>query len=385
MRINMFFPQLAPYPGAGSMRARSMIDGLVSECRKRGAVIELNVFTATKDPLPIDGVLLHPLAWKSPENTSSFAARFVGESIVGFLAVFRLLAATRRKDIILTSSPPFIPSLIVGIAAFLFRKRYILDVRDLYPLVYAEANIISKTSWIYRLLEKLEKKWIGGATSILAATQGLSRHIQSINSTSPVSTVYNGFPARLMSIEGKRRQGFTVCFHGILGQFQDVESVLEVAKRLGEHDIDVVVIGYGVKSALLQEATIPNLHYLGRLTFDETIDVVAGCHLGLCLRRNDEISRDAFPVKVWECLGLGIPSVVTPICEAGEFLQKNGCGIQFEAGEIDSIADWIIGIRDDARRYADMAAACRNVRQKFTREQSGAEAAGIILGALMPD
>ena len=176
-----------------------------------------------------------------------------------------------------------------------------------------------------------------------------------------------------------------MCFHGILGQFQDVESVLEVAKRLGEHDIDVVVIGYGVKSALLQEATIPNLHYLGRLTFDETIDVVAGCHLGLCLRRNDEISRDALPVKVWECLGLGIPSVVTPICEAGEFLQKNGCGVQFEAGEIDSIADWIIGIRDDARRYADMAAACRNVRQQFTREQNGAEAAGIILGALMPD
>jgi hypothetical protein len=67
------------------------------------------------------------------------------------------------------------------------------------------------------LLEKLEKKWIGGAMSILAATQGLSRRIKSLNPVSPVSTVYNGFPARLTSIEGKRRQGLPCASMAYLG------------------------------------------------------------------------------------------------------------------------------------------------------------------------
>ena len=197
-----------------------------------------------------------------------------------------------------------------------------------------------------------------------------------------VEVVYNGFPASLLQIRPAKHARFTVVFHGVLGFFQDITTLCALAARLHQHDIDVVVIGYGKKEHQLQACSAPNLRFLGRMAHERTMQTAAQCHLGLCLRLDDDISKDAFPVKVWEYLGLGMPSIITPHCEAGAFLEQHGCGIQLYSGDMVALEEVILRLRDKPDELVAMAAKCRLAVYEYTRERTGAQLARFVIQTL---
>lgn len=367
-RVFVFLPNLPPDPGAGALRGKMIVQGLVASGDRQARIV---VITGKGTFDPIDGADVVSVSVAAPENTSGLLSRLTRECLLGMFVTLSMLRRSTRQDLIVVSSPPFIPSLMLGFAGALFRRRYVLDVRDAYPLVYVEAGLISPWSLAYRLLSSLEEVWRRKATLIFAATQGLARQMQAGDAEAKIVVAYNGFPERLLQLAPLKRERFTACFHGILGQFQDVDTLVEVARQLAMQDIDVVVIGYGPKADLLKAAELNNLTYLGKLPFEQTVGLVATCHVGLSLRRDGDISKDAFPVKVWECVGLGLPVVATPCSEAGDFLERNRCGAQYASGDVSSIIRWIVRLRDDRDVYAEHVANCREVARYATREWAG--------------
>ena len=224
--------------------------------------------------------------------------------------------------------PDYLAALMIVAAA---RKRgvpYVLELWDVYPQVYAGAGLLRRGSWLYRFFERRTRAMYTGARAVIAATRGLARTVTEDAPQARVRAVYNGFPSKLLARRAPKHVRFAVCFHGVMGFFQDIETLVEVARVLLPHEVDMVVVGYGRKETLIAEAGLPNLRLLGRQSFEAMVEQVERCHLGLCLRKVEEILRDAFPVKVWNCLGLGLPSIVTPVCEAGEFLEAEGCSFQ---------------------------------------------------------
>jgi glycosyltransferase involved in cell wall biosynthesis len=262
------------------------------------------------------------------------------------------------------------------------RVPYVLEVRDVYPQVYMHAGLLSESSLVYRLLLAASKYMYAGARRIIVVTQGLRSIVASLTNGADIACIYNGFPQSLRDLRPPKHERFTVCFHGVLGFFQDIETLIALAGRLAPHGIDMIVIGYGRKEPLLRGELPANMRFLGRLPFERTVMEVARCHLGLCLRLQDEISRDAFPIKVWEYLGLGMPSIVTPHCEAGQFVEEHGCGVQLPAGDIEAITRAILDFRSDPQRAVAIAQRCDAVSARFTREQTGIQVAGLVLETL---
>ncbi|MEM9321273.1 MAG: hypothetical protein AAGA41_00460 [Pseudomonadota bacterium] len=75
--------------------------------------------------------------------------------------------------------------------------------------------------------------------------------------------VYNGVPGDFLTPGGEKRERFTVCFHGVIGFFQDIETLIAVARELEQNDVDVVVIGYGRQESLMRGDIPANLEFLG--------------------------------------------------------------------------------------------------------------------------
>lgn len=378
-RVVAFFQHMPPYSGAAALRGKSIMQGLATLPEVRGA--EITVHTSIPSPQPIDGVQVLTLGTPEVENSLPLKRRLLGELHMGWIAARRLFAGPRRPDIAVISSPGYIAALVMAAVARWCRVPYVLEMRDIYPQVYAEAELIRRESLLYRFFARRSRKLYSGARLVIAATQGLAREVRQDVPAANVKHVYNGFPVELMHRAAVKHERFTVCFHGVLGFFQDVETLLKVAERLLPHDVDLVVIGYGRKEEPLQKTTLKNVRFLGRQSFDETIKEVECCHLGLCLRLNDGISKDAFPVKVWEYLGLGIPSVITPPCEAGDFVAEHQCGLVHESGDVDAIVSTVLALKADPARIEDLAARCRAVAARYTREQTGLAAARLIAQA----
>ena len=69
--------------------------------------------------------------FKIANNKSSLIKRLLKEFLVGIEISSRLIF--KKTDLIILSSPPFFTILICAFSLKLFRKRYLLDVRDIYP------------------------------------------------------------------------------------------------------------------------------------------------------------------------------------------------------------------------------------------------------------
>lgn len=378
LRIAVFFQHMPPHPSAAAARGRSIVESL-SRLISRSKV---TVYTSTPNPDPIEGVGIHVLNIPEIKNTQSILKRLIGELRLSIASLRSIFYPKNHADFLIISSPGYIPALA---QAFFARRKgvpYILEMRDIYPQVYAEAQIFSYDSLSYKLLRKQSQRMYRGASLVVCATEGLLREVSVEEPRAHAKFVYNGFPGFLLQRGLKKNSRFTVCFHGVLGYFQDVETLLKVAEELQGFDVDVLVIGYGRKEKGLRKCTLSNLFFLGKQTFSETIDQIERCHMGLCLRLDDNISRDAFPVKVWEYLGLGIPVIITPSSEAGDFIRDNNCGIVLETGDVQGIVKEILKVKSNKPLYDKLSANCRGIAPNYTREKMGVAVSEAIIGVL---
>lgn len=378
LRVHAYFQHMPPTAGATAMRAASIMRGLL-ELLADDPSNRLRVYTTTPDPTPVPGLEIEALAVPEVENIESLMTRVLGELRTGWVAGRRMFDRTMPCDLAVISTPGYLAALI---ACWMARRRgvpYVLELRDVYPQVYAEAGLIRKSSWLYRFFRRRSLRMYQGARLVIAATRGLAHEVSIDSPAARVTHVYNGFPASLLNHARGKSARFTVCFHGVLGFFQDVDTLIEVARELAAHDVDVEVVGYGRKAEQIQRSGLANLHFHGRLSFEQTMAIVQRCHVGLSLRLDEGISKDAFPVKVWEYLGSGMPSIVTPACEAGAFLEHNGCGYQLASGATRAVVERLLWLKDHPGELAAMSTRCRQVAAQYTRERTGLEAATAIL------
>lgn len=367
---------MPPYSGAAALRGASIMVAL-AQCLD-GRPHHIDVFTTIPKSDTLPGLEVRSIGTPEVENALGLPARIVGELRMGWVAGKAMFGGETRCDLAVISTPGYLAALVIAFAARRRGVPYVLELRDVYPQVYAEAGLLRRRSWLYRFFERRTDAMYTGARVVIAATRGLARTVSEDAPRARVHAVYNGFPSKLLARRALKHERFTVGFHGVMGFFQDIETLVEVARALLPHDVDMVVVGYGRKETLIAEAGLPNLRFFGRQPFDATVEQVERCHLGLCLRKDEEISRDAFPVKVWECLGLGLPSIVTPVCEAGEFLHTERCGFQLPAGDVQTIVALVLRLKNDPGELAALTERCRHTAERFTREQTGMEAARVV-------
>lgn len=381
-----YYQQMPPFAGGTALRGGSVAPQLAylwqqyNSSKKAPPLVQVLTMVGND---PGSGVLRYlVLSGFLVNNQSKLIVRLLGELLMGIRCVLHVIR--KQPACVLLSSPGYWPCVLIAAACRLCRIPYILDVRDLYPEVYLHSGLLNSQSITYRNLHALTRWWYRGAAAIAVATKGLESLVltqsrRSDGSCPSVEVVYNGFPAALLSNRPPKHARFTVVFHGVLGVFQDIETLCQLAARLEPHGIDMIVIGYGKKEKLLQECKSPNLRFLGGMDHESTMLAAAQCHLGLCLRLDDGISKDAFPVKVWEYLGLGIPSIVTPACEAGEFLQHHGCGLQISSGNLDALEAAVVALRNTPEQLSAMATRCAEAAKAYTREHMGQQLAQLVI------
>jgi glycosyltransferase involved in cell wall biosynthesis len=375
--IALIYETMPPSSGGGSAPRG---DAFARAIAAQGSFGPVTVYCATPAPTPIAGVELVAVGNQSAGN-QRLVARLGGELLLGLRLAIKALA--RGRDVFwLVSTPSYVVMLVVVFALRLRGIRYALDVRDIYPQVYVAAGLVKPGGFLARLFAGLSRRAYARATTIISATNGLTRTLRLESVTTSVHTVINGYSRGRTDVAAELHHRFTVCFHGVLGYFQDSASLLEVGRRLAAFDIDLVVIGYGRDAALFEDAGAPNIRLLGRLPLDRTIEEVARCHVGISLRKDEEISADSFPVKVWEYLGLGMPTLVAPRSDAAEFVSRHGCGFMLAAGDVNAAVAHIVALRDDPALYASMQERALATVAPYSRARQAGVMAQILADAV---
>ena len=144
--------------------------------------------------------------------------------------------------------------------------------------------------------------------------------------------------------------------------------MLEVAKRLEtREEIAFLIIGSGAQEELVKQCKLSNVTYLERIPHDQIMHAIAACQLGLSFRIDGKISQDAFPVKVYEYIGIGVPILVTPVSEASAFVKDKQIGLEFTNSEVDEICEAILRFANDKSYYTEFTNRVSTLNSNFDR------------------
>ena len=306
-----------------------------------------------------------------PSNKNNLGFRLLTEILLGMELFLRLFI--NKQDLILITSPPYLMTLFCTTMARIKRVPYVVDIRDLYPDVYFSAGLLREQNVISVLLRNLEKKLYSKAFIVTTVTKKYVEHIKNnINAGNNILLLRNGYSESMVHTVEKKYDVFTLFHHGNLGKFQDVELLLKLAERFSNSDldIDILILGSGSKDHLIQSSGLNNIKFFGQMDMKDIYNKISRAHIGLSLRTDDKVSQGAFPVKIYECIAFGIPVIVTPISEAGKFVEKYQIGYQFNPFQVDEIYSAIVDLKKNVNVLQTLSENTNTLKDEFSRKKS---------------
>lgn len=305
-------------------------------------------------------------------NKDRLYIRLLKEIVFATETFFRIL--TSKRQLYLITSPPFTLALFAALGCTLRGTKFILDVRDEYPEVYFSERLISPNSFIGKCLIRAETWMYKRAFLITTVTNRILHKISNKlkQGSRKAWLLRNGYADGIEPAlkEHSQTASFVLMFHGNMGKFQNPKLILDLAHRcfINKKNIEFKIFGWGNNIDILQNHNIPNLNIQGELSHQEIKKIIPTVHLGFSFQKDDEIAKNSFPSKIYEFIGAGIPTLITPISEAGDFVESNQVGFQFNPEDIDGIYSKLVFLLENQNELDVLKKNALAVKDKLSRK-----------------
>jgi glycosyltransferase involved in cell wall biosynthesis len=161
-------------------------------------------------------------------------------------------------------------------------------------------------------------------------------------------------------------------YAGTLGNNYDIDSMLQAAVLLGQRTCNckIIIAGDGPLRQhivdFIQQHELTNVSYVGSLPFSDLCKYYAVSDIGLSPYRST--STVVMPAKVYDYLAAGLPVVNSLPGELENFLRENQIGIQYVAGNAESLANALEELAADADKRRTMSQNSYNAALVFDRQ-----------------
>jgi colanic acid biosynthesis glycosyl transferase WcaI len=282
------------------------------------------------------------------------------------LAVRLARAAGRsRPDVVVTSSP----SMFLGPAALALgrrrRARVVWDIRDLTWEYGKDDDVVSGAfarvaiGLVARLMW-----WVAARVDVVTcATEGLAVPLRARLAGRRVEVVPNGIDADLLAAlqpaPPPPADRLRVLYAGLVGHAQQLEVLLEVARRAPELDVTIVGDGPDRRRLEAQAEGLPNVVFTGYVSPFQLVSHYHSSDVLFAQLQRSELHRvTAAPSKLQEYMAAGRFVVYAGEGAAAELVERAGAGIAVPPGDVAAIIDALVTPTPEERRaYGDSARA----------------------------
>ncbi len=284
-------------------------------------------------------------------------------------------AALQVKDIdlIMGTTPPIFQSVSAWFVAFLRRKPFLLEVRDLWPAFAINMSVI-KNPVVIALAHGLEKFLYTRATHILVNSPAYKEYIVAKGVPEkkitfiPYGTDIDMFNPGVDGSSVRERLGlkdkFMVLYAGAMGQAHDLYTALRAARRLNdEAHIQFAFFGAGKERANLeaeaQRLGLKNVQFAGTCPKKEMPAVIASADVCLAILQNLQMFRTTYPNKVFDYMASARPTVLVIDGVVREVIEASNGGAFVEPGNDELLAKTILELSKDPGRVKQMGENAR--------------------------
>lgn len=192
------------------------------------------------------------------------------------------------------------------------------------------------------------------ANAVIAVTAGLADWIRTEVPGSPVYVVPNGVNCDVFNPERPPVRAVArdyVLFFGSLTRWHGIETMIAaVEEGAWPADLDLVIIGEGQLSALVQQASARNsrIHSLTSVPQETLAGYINAATIGIVPINTvgDRGTYGLSPLKLYEMLACGLPVVVTDFPGQAELVRSLEAGLVIPPDDPDALARAIAAITE---------------------------------------
>jgi glycosyltransferase involved in cell wall biosynthesis len=315
--------------------------------------------------------------------------RLMNMLTLGLSVFLKALRNFRRGDrVLVVTNPPTMP-FIVAVAALAKGSSYTLLIHDNYPEILIAAgkskpdSVLASTvsilnRWLYKYASKIVVVGRDMEELLARKTAGLDV---------PIVTIPNWAELELVSPSPRSENPLlselnltdklVFLYAGNLGYPNDLESIVEVAKRLRDReDLHFVFLGAGVKRKWLESAVadlaLENVTILDPRPRSEQNVFLNACDVAVVSLVRQMVGVSV-PSRTYNILAAGKPilALTEPGSEVARVVEEENIGWIAPPADPDSLTDTILTIRNERSRLADMGISARRAAEtKYSLESA---------------
>ena len=297
--------------------------------------------------------------------------------LAGFMLTLTLLFSkytNKRKTLVFLSSPSFVIAYLSALISVSFDVDFIFDVRDRYPAVLFDQRLFTSHSLIGTVLQHIENFLVSSSLVVSTVTTSLRHSIQKISHNTPVYLLKNGFNPDIFyptnnSLPPSSEIGLKVIIHGNLGKYFNTDLFLSIARIVQEanHPIMFTLLGYGSSLKCISKYKYKCVKIVDNLSQVGIAEILRNSHLELSLHLDSPVMRKAFPVKIYEAIGSGIPSIVYPFNDAAIELEEKRLGWGVSSSSPENIVTLLTAILEKPNEWLEFRHNCIKVSSTYSR------------------
>ncbi|MBN1118687.1 MAG: glycosyltransferase family 4 protein [Bacteroidales bacterium] len=272
-------------------------------------------------------------------------------SFLQYMLVSCWYALTLKADVVIASSGPITTGFPGLVAHYLCGRKFVFEVRDLWPEVAVDLNVISNKTLV-KLAYWFEKRCYKAACHIIALSPGMKNDITRRYGFTHITSVTNSAnielfstPAPLPSSYGLEAKKYAI-YTGNIGMVNNSEWLYRTAKVLKEKNttnIKIVLVGEGQQRIELEKRKtadhLDNFIFLGSVPKKELVALVQNAFVSLVPLKGNKILDTSSPNKFFESLAAGVPVIQNTGGWMKDFLLEHQIGYTLDPDNEIALAD----------------------------------------------
>lgn len=283
-------------------------------------------------------------------------------------------------DLVIAMTDPPFQGIVGAWVAWMKRKPFVYNIRDLYPEM-ALAGKIVRPSFGIRVWERLHRWALRRASRIIVLGEDTRQRIiakgidpervavvrDGAHSPKPLATLEHP-----VSAEIRGGAPFVVLHAGNLGFYGAWETIIEAAELLDHENVGFVFVGDGALRARVEAAarSFNKVKFMPFRPASELPYVLAAGDLHVVTIKRG-LEGVVVPSKLYSTMAAGRPVLVLAPAEsdAAQVVQRFGCGVVADPDDPAGMAAVIRELAHDRGRLAQMAARALEAAGEFARDK----------------
>ena len=300
-----------------------------------------------------------------------------------------------KTDLIIATSPQFFAAVWARRLAFVKRKPWVMEVRDLWPESIKTVGAM-KDNFVIRYLEKQEMRLYRSASHIITVTDTFKERISERGiKPDKISVVKNGANHTLYTPRNKNQKilselvfgnKFIVGFIGTLGMAHKLNFIIEASEKIKDPSIHFLFVGAGAEKKnlekLVEKKKVKNATLLGMIPKEAVPEYLSILDVSLINLKKSETFKTVIPSKIFESCAMGKPILLGVDGEARRMIESYPAGLYFEPENENDFLEKLYKIKTDKDLYLNMTRGCKQLAEDYDRVKLANNMAALLENAI---